>query len=345
MYAPAPPRYRLGQAALGDCDSGSAAAMAHQRILDTITCELQRKFTSSEDPRLFMRRLRLRDLFNAVLPSKAKDLHEQLRLVSDPLAQLLQRRVAPATRREMLAILFFAEYDLRFEPTDTTSGVLGNPRMSSSEKADRISDVNDMVAELLARRDTRAADALTGTGTPAASASSAIRPIATRLSTAQLDLFREFFPDGSGGINLTDFQISFEEFANGELRDPSVPGKREPNGGFFFLFAEFALLCVDSGIEESTWTRLLRVFVNAQEIFMHVYRPAPHRTPPPAGAALPATGPALRSLDNYSDSNFNRTGQSTVDRKRALRAKYAPMKKDALRRAAAENMRRAQRMP
>src|SRR5262249_27534240 len=194
-----------------------------QRILDTITCELQRKFTSSEDPRLFMRRLRLRDLFNAVLPSKAKDLHEQLRLVSDPLAQLLQRRVAPATTREMLAILFFAEYDLRFEPTDTTSGVLGNPRMSSSEKADRISDVNDMVAELLARRDTRAADALTGTGTPAASASSAIRPIATRLSTAQLDLFREFFPDGSGGINLTDFQISFEEFANGELRDPSVP--------------------------------------------------------------------------------------------------------------------------
>jgi hypothetical protein len=61
-----------------------------------------------------------------------------------------------------------------------------------------------------------------------------------------------------------------------------------------------------------------------------------------------------RRLDDFSNSNFKQSvgqpvnvgeGQSNQARKQALRRKYAPMNVDALRRAAGENMRRAQCMP
>jgi hypothetical protein len=96
------------------------------------------------------------------------------------------------------------------------------------------------------------------------------------------------------GVDLSDFQVSFEQFANGELRDSPVPGKREPNGPFFFLFAEFAFLCADSEISTTEWTRMLRRFVETQAIFMHVYRTPPHRVPLPVDAGLLSIGAALR---------------------------------------------------
>jgi hypothetical protein len=343
------------QNGLGQCDPSPAQTMTFANILGTIECELKRNFANPNDVRLLARRRRLRELFNGVQAPRAKDLFDQLQLRNDPLAQLLRFRLATPTRQELLSILFFAEFDLRFEPQSSTSGVPANPRMTSAEKTQRIAEVNKLVPELLRRRDARAASALQGTVPPAAAAQSSLVPAATRLSTAQLELFREFFPDGAGGIQFDVFERSFEQFNNGELRDPTVPGKREPNGGFEFLFAEFAFLCIDSDIDKSNWTKALKVFVQTQEIFMHVYRSAPHRAPPRVDAPLPtclvdAGGNRLarRPLDGpsgFDDTNFNAVGQSNGVRKAALHAKYARMSGAMLRNAARDNLLRAQCMP
>ena len=352
----------LGQPGLGLCDSTSAGSLTFANILATIRCELQRNFADPNDPRLFIRRQRLRELFNGAPAPKAKDLFDQLHQKSDPLAQLFWFKLAPPTQKELLSILFLAEYDLRFEPNSPTSGVQANPRMSAADKDKRIKDVRKAVGmssasppdNLIVRRDERARLALQGLDPGATPASAAFRPIAVDLSTAQIDLFREFFPDGAGGINFNDFQIMFEQFANGELRNPAVAGQREPNGGFFFLFAEFAFLCVDSAIDDADWKRLLKLFVQTQEIFIHIYRPAPHNAPPNVGAPLTAClvdalGKPIprRPLDGatgFHDDNFGAAGRSNAARKAKLRAKYAGMNVAALRKAAQENLLRAQCM-
>jgi hypothetical protein len=346
----------LGQHGLGQCDQTSAGSMTFVDILATIGCELQRKFAGPNDPKLFRRRRRLRELFNGVSPPKVKELFDQLQQKADPLTQLFRSRIAPPTQQELLSILFFAEYDLRLGPDIPT-----NPRMTAAQKANRIAQIEDATGQslapppdnLLARLNTRAAlaFALPGRVPGANPASAALRPTTVDLSTAQLNLFREFFPDGAGGINFDDFRLGFEQFANGELRDPAVPGKREPNGAFFFLFAEFAFLCVDSKINDADWRRLLRVFVQTQEIVIHIYRPAPHRAPPRVGepptCRVDAQGKRLppRPLNSFSDANFNAVGQSYAARKAALRAKYARMDEATLRWAAQENLLRAQCMP
>ena len=249
---------------------------------------------------------------------------------------------------------FFVEYDLRAGP-DTPV----NPNMTPDQRRARVSDVNDMVNELLPRLEARRAAALRRATPPSNPVSGPLLDVATRLSDTQLALYRQCFPDGRGGINFDDFQRCFEQFANGELRgpDPAKGDQGGPNGGFFFLFAEFAFLCIDSGVDASTWTRALEVFVKTQEIFMHVFRPRPHSTPPAVTAPLPAPcgTPPRRPLhsttpgagDGFEDINFNRVGQSDEARKAALRAKYAPMRSDVgrLAGAASENLLRAQCMP
>jgi len=246
---------------------------------------------------------------------------------------------------------FFAEYDLRFLPGDTRNGIPANLNMTSSQKTLRTTDVNTMVSALLPRRNARAAAARAGSTLSPAAASSALAPMAQRLSTAQIELYRQCFPDGSGGINFDDFQRAFEQFANGELRDPALgPGAGGPNGGFYFLFAEFAFLCVDSLIDTTIWIRALRAFVKTQEIFIHVFRPDPHPLPPPVNAPLPSLGGTPRPLDGpsgFDEGNFRPPGQgqSNAARKAALRAKYASMGLVELRNAARDNLLRAQLMP
>jgi hypothetical protein len=251
---------------------------------------------------------------------------------------------------------FLAQYDLRFLPDDPIFGIPANPNMSSAEKTQRRDDVQRMVGELVPRRDRRAVDALARRTSPALAIPSVLRPVAQRLSTAQLNLYREYFPDGAGGIDFEPFQECFEQFTNGELRSPDPTaqsqGVGEPNGGFFFLFAEFAFLCIDSGIDVAQWSEALTALVKTQEIFMHVYRPAPVSAPPVVGAALP-TCPVdtqkqsrpRRNLDDFDNSNFAPVGRSSLIRKAALRTRYGGMDVAGLRKAAMENMLRAQCMP
>jgi len=130
------------------------------------------------------------------------------------------------------------------------------------------------------------------------------------------------------------------------------------------LFAEFAFLCIDDSnidkTDKTNWTNALKVFVQTQEIFMHVYRPAPHRVPPRVDAPLPmclvdALGnrlprrrleyPAPARALGFADINFNPVGQSNGVRKAALHAKYARMTVPMLRNAARDNLLRAQCMP
>jgi peptidoglycan hydrolase-like protein with peptidoglycan-binding domain len=242
-----------------------------------------------------------------------------------------------------IALAFYKEYELRFNP-NRVFGIPTNRKLTKKQRTDRIKDVNDIVDELVLRRDRRAAFALASRIPPPNKVSAALKPAAIRLSQAQLDLFREFF-GGAGGINFKSFQFSFELFANGQLRDSArTDGFGEPDGGFYFLFAEFAFLCIDSGIDKADWEKALRTFVKTQEIFMHIYRPAPHPKPPPVNTPLPR-GPKRRELDDFAFSNFNAAGQSDISRKKKLRAKYDKMSVGALKRATRDNLRRALRMP
>jgi hypothetical protein len=259
---------------------------------------------------------------------------------------------------------FFAQYDLRFLPGDPVFGIPAHPNLAN--KAQRTADVSAVAAELVRRRNLRAAAALSGrvpTFAPPA-AGSALHASAVRLSRAQLELFREYFEDGRGGIESGAFRACFERFANGQLRSPLAAdrarGIAEPNSDFYFLFAEFAFLCIGAGIEPAPWTQALRVFVGTQEIFMHVYRPTPRSLPPAVGAPLPACPrdpmgrPRMRrATSTYGNRNFRQRGasplvgfgQSNPARRRALAARYAGASPAVLQQRARENLLRAQCMP
>jgi hypothetical protein len=258
---------------------------------------------------------------------------------------------------------FFAQYDLRFLPGDAVFGIPAHPNLDDATKRQRTADVGGLVGELTTRRDRRASDALAGNTTPANSlaSSSPLFARARRLSTSQLDLYREYLGDGVGGIDFARFQGCFEQFANGELRSSQTANQRkgigEPNGGFFFFFAEFAFLAIDSGLDSADWTQALRVFLLCQELFMHVYRPAPALSAAPAvPTAPPAAGSRVRNLDEtrtstgairpgFANRHFNAAAQSDATRKTALRSIYAPLDLNAMRDAARDNMLRALRLP
>jgi hypothetical protein len=248
---------------------------------------------------------------------------------------------------------FFAQYDLRSKPDELIFGLPGNPDMTPPERDARANDVNELVDLLGKRVGRRATDARGGVTTPKAALSAADPrfAMAQRLSAMQIALYREYMPDLSSGISFPNLQVAFEEFANGELRSAHPvaldAGVGEPDSGFFFLFAEFAFLCVESNIDANVWAVALRTVVKTQEIFMHAY---PHpavipAAPPPVGAPLPAAcaSCSFRDIDDFSHKRFASVGRSNDARKTALRAKYDKMNIDQLRKAAAENLLRAQR--
>jgi hypothetical protein len=374
MYIPTP-TFVSGFRGLAACSTAAATALSFPDILATIKCELERRFNRPDDPALLTRRARLRALFNAVPPANAIALYEELSRGQTPLSKLFHGKLATATRRELVATLgrrFFKDYELGFNPQNETHSIDTNPNMTDAEKTLRKSDVNSLIGDLarapglLWRRLLTRADAALEGRIPTAAEMPAIpaslRPQIRRLSDAQLELFRDWFPDGTGGIDFRPFQRVFEQFANGELRDPSITGHPsfgEPLAGNYFLFAEFAFLCVDAGFAVPQWTTALRTFVKTQEVFMHVYREKAPSVPPPVNAPVPAPGPEKRDIalvdasGGFHFSHFRQTGaavsvgkgQSNTARKQALRSKYDGMDISALKAAARDNLLRATRMP
>jgi hypothetical protein len=217
---------------------------------------------------------------------------------------------------------FFQEYDFRFFP-DLILGVPANKNMTQLVKDQRLKDVKKVLTPLKQRAQVRSRASKQNpapVGTPLSTAEDV--EAAKRISSAQIDLITEFFRMPNGAIRWRAFQQAFEQFANGELRDPARgAGAGEPNSNFYFLFAEFAWLCVESAFlsnaDKSFWGKALTTFVKTQEIFVRVYRPNPPN-------------------DLYK---FDQTQKFNEDQKRKLRVKYDQMTLSELRKAMGDNIR------
>ena len=93
-------------------------------------------------------------------------------------------------------------------------------------------------------------------------------------------LFERYFTDTAGDLDMTPLEEAFEKFANGELRDPNEGENPdyEPDSGFYFAFAEFALVAIEANIDQDVWSPLLNALVRTQEVFLSAYQPSPPRS-------------------------------------------------------------------
>jgi hypothetical protein len=251
------------------------------------------------------------------------------------------RQIRDQLVRPPLFKKFFAEYDFRFLRDDLVLGIPANADMTPAQKSQRVADLN-VIAPLLAERAIARFDAATtGLAFIGKPVPGTAREQAKRLSLAQIALIREFFSDERGVIRLSAFQQAFEQFANGELRNPlRGSGAGEPDGGAYFLFAEFAWLCVESDIHIDFWATVLRAFVKTQEIFVRVYRPEPGS--PGSVPPSPTSGGDRFIFERYTFGNFRAARQFDEAAKQPLRARYDRMSLDELRKAMRDNMRQAQ---
>jgi hypothetical protein len=78
--------------------------LSYEQIVERIRQELSLPFTDPDDPQLYERRRRLRELFTSIPQSRARELHAQLgsRPTGDTLSRQFHLRLATPTRREFL---------------------------------------------------------------------------------------------------------------------------------------------------------------------------------------------------------------------------------------------------
>lgn len=76
-------------------------------VEEQIRVELERQIAADDDEAIQQRRQRLRELFQSIPPSEARNLHDRLRkgMEGDEFARFFHLRLATATREEMLGIL------------------------------------------------------------------------------------------------------------------------------------------------------------------------------------------------------------------------------------------------
>jgi hypothetical protein len=151
-----------------------------------------------------------------------------------------------------------------------------------------------------------------------------------RLSDLQLRILTKHFPLESP-TRLQDIEDAYERFANGELGLYLESGEWacEPSSGYFFLFAEFALLAADPALAEVfggdqvTWQGLCGVLVRVQELYCRVYKPS-------------GNGPF--DFSSYSAENYYGNRELSRGEVRDLRKKYAGLGLDRLRECAGDNV-------
>ncbi|GAB4186209.1 MAG: hypothetical protein Tsb002_10450 [Wenzhouxiangellaceae bacterium] len=169
---------------------------------------------------------------------------------------------------------FFDDYDRCFMPAAPPA-----PRKPLQDEVERLIGGAGGPGILLRRFGARRRRAAGVAPPPAIPAPNAADKAAVRaLSDGQKKLFEDHFKKPDGNIDVECVQICFNAFANGELRDPGTadgaatrPG--EPDGDFFFLFAEYALLAIECNSNKDFWNSVLPSLVKAQEIFIEVYPP------------------------------------------------------------------------
>lgn len=103
------------------------------------------------------------------------------------------------------------------------------------------------------------------------------------LSTLQLLLIDSLLPKPGClwnwipflGFDHPGFEEAYEMFANGDLRLQldNLAWTTQPSSGYYFFFAEFALLAIELGIDAGRWRRLSRALIRTQPVFSRVYKP------------------------------------------------------------------------
>lgn len=140
---------------------------------------------------------------------------------------------------------------------------------------------------------------------------------------------RHFCLDGDPSwVDWADFDHAVERFANGHLHDATGGWMDcEPEGARYFFFAEFAIACLECGINVAFWTRALASFVRTQEVFTVTYGRRTKDKP-------------WLSFSSYDHRNRASFGP-TYELARGLRAAYGFQDRDWLEQRATENARRA----
>lgn len=126
------------------------------------------------------------------------------------------------------------------------------------------------------------------------------------LSKYQIKIFEKYFLLHDL-FDVSLFSNAFELFSNGELRISGDLPNCEPDGAHYFLFAEFAIACIEKQIDENFWKTILKPYVMTQEYFMSAYKPE------------------ILRFNNYNVYEFSEHKQLSDQKKQELRNFYLPM--------------------
>jgi hypothetical protein len=149
----------LGQGSLvsnaHNCLQLEQAAKSYEEIMNALKCELQIPFTNPNDPGLYQRRRRLRNLFKALPAGHAKLLFDQLQKKNDALAQLFRYRLSTATRNELLGILKAFPPPAQLMPQPVTTRVWFTEPLPPSEFHRFEKAIKDLEIKALTTQDPR----------------------------------------------------------------------------------------------------------------------------------------------------------------------------------------------
>lgn len=167
---------------------------------------------------------------------------------------------------------YFATLDEATEP----SVILKHPAIPAAERGARLKAMGDVSDVLLQRLHQRAQGHTKGPlFRPASEELEAVREAAKTWSRIQCDIVRAYYGTAGHGLDLDGLEWAYLMFVAGELRVP-LAGRRgigEADSGYYFAFAEFALLASDLKIDAQVWDALLPILVWTQAVYVHMQRP------------------------------------------------------------------------
>ena len=218
---------------------------------------------------------------------------------------------------------YFAKLNLHTHPELMDSLPPGEVKGGTGHRKDLIKSIKD---SLTTRLPTRLDDYLKDPTTPKSyTETPATQHDTGELSDLQLGFVREYFGLAGGDVDVPAFGNAFMKFANGSLRYqlPNLAWAIQPSSGYFFFFAEFAFLAIDSGCDPNLWRRLAPYLVRAQHAFASAYRPRD-----PQNATISSYG----SCDYGSDKALDDADLAKLE------VTYPYPDEDALRLGAADNI-------
>jgi hypothetical protein len=87
------------------CQRWEQNAKSFPNIIQAIKCELEIPFTNPNDPRLYQRKIRLKNFLKGINPKLVEILFKRLQNKDDLLTRLFHSKLHGATRQEILALL------------------------------------------------------------------------------------------------------------------------------------------------------------------------------------------------------------------------------------------------